>query len=607
MDIKHIQFTCRMYWANAKGLLNIAAEGIILLASIASLFVLVYQFGFQQTNETIHHLYLSRIYILLGFFIGITLRYIVRFNEIIQEKLLYLDIGIYFLLFAVLSAKIFFRDVIERSLPYLDFLSKPLFVYTLMLLLSVIHLSRQTFTLMQTRIKPSLLFLLSFIFVILIGAGLLMLPNATTRPIHFVDALFTATTSVCVTGLTTVDIATTFTHIGHVIIMILIQIGGIGVMTFTSFFALSFMGHSSFTSKLMLKDMLNEERTGGLFRVILNILFVTFFIEGIGAYFIYMDIRGTLPGATVQDDIFFAIFHAVSAFCNAGISTLSGNMCDPLVVHNYNLHVWISLLIIFGGLGFPIVFNYLKLLRHFIVNTFMVATRLQKRYIHTPRIINIHTYIVVISTLALIIGGMILYFIFETDNTLAGLPLKGKLADSLLGAVTPRTAGFTVADMGTLRPVTLMLTLILMVIGAAPMSTGGGLKVTTVFVAIVTALNVAREKEKVEVRKREISPATIRRAFATIVLYFIFASVAVWMLSYTEEGTPIFTLTFEVVSALSTVGSSLNFSPLLSMAGKLIIICTMLIGRIGVLTFMVSFIKEYKKRDYTYPQENILM
>ena len=600
MDIKHIQFTCRMYWANAKGLLNIAAEGIILLASIASLFVLVYQFGFQQTSETIHHLYLSRIYILLGFFIGITLRYIVRFNEIIQEKLLYLDIGIYFLLFAVLSAKVFFRDVIERSLPYLDFLSKPLFVYTLMLLLSVIHLSRQTFTLMQTRIKPSLLFLLSFIFVILIGAGLLMLPNATTRPIHFVDALFTATTSVCVTGLTTVDVATTFTHIGHVIIMILIQIGGIGVMTFTSFFALSFMGHSSFTSKLMLKDMLNEERTGGLFRVILNILFVTFFIEGIGAYFIYMDIRGTLPGATVQDDIFFAIFHAISAFCNAGISTLSGNMCDPLVVHNYNLHVWISLLIIFGGLGFPIVFNYLKLLRHFIVNTFMVATRLQKRYIHTPRIINIHTYIVVISTLALIIGGMILYFIFETDNTLAGLPLKGKLADSLLGAVTPRTAGFTVADMGTLRPVTLMLTLILMVIGAAPMSTGGGLKVTTVFVAIVTALNVAREKEKVEVRKREISPATI-------VLYFIFASVAVWMLSYTEEGTPIFTLTFEVVSALSTVGSSLNFSPLLSMAGKLIIICTMLIGRIGVLTFMVSFIKEYKKRDYTYPQENILM
>ncbi|MCD8267257.1 MAG: potassium transporter [Parabacteroides sp.] len=422
-------------------------------------------------------------------------------------------------------------------MPYLDFLSHPLFIYIMILVLSVIHLSRQTFTLMQTRIKPSLLFLLSFIIVILVGAGLLMLPNATTRPIHFVDALFTATTSVCVTGLTTVDVATTFTHIGQIIIMILIQIGGIGVMTFTSFFALSFMGHSSFTSKMVLKDMLNEERISGLFRVLLNILFVTFFIEGVGAYFIYMDIRGTLPGSTLHDDLFFAVFHAISAFCNAGISTLSGNMCDPLVAHNYNLHIWISLLIVFGGLGFPIVFNYLKLLRHFIVNTFMVATRLQKRYIHTPRIINIHTYIVVISTLILIGGGMFFYYLFEMNNTLAGLPLKGKLADVLLGAVTPRTAGFAVADMGALRPVTLMLTLILMVIGAAPMSTGGGLKVTTVFVAFLTAFNVAREKEKVEVRKREISLSTIRRAFATIVLYFLFASLAVWILSYTEEGT----------------------------------------------------------------------
>lgn len=607
MDIKHIQFTCRMYWTSMKGILNIFAEGLILLASIASLFVLIYQFGFQQTSETIHHLYLSRIYILLAFFIGITLRYIVRFGEIIQEKLLYLDISIYFLLFAVLSAKAFFREMIQQSLPYLYLLSKPLFVYTLMLLLSMIHLSRQTFTLMQTRIKPPLLFLLSFTFVILIGAGLLMLPNATTRPIHFVDALFTATTSVCVTGLTTVDVATTFTRIGHVIIMILIQIGGIGVMTFTSFFALSFMRHSSFTSKLVLKDMLNEDHIGGLFRVILNILFVTFFIEGIGAYFIYMDIRDVLPGATMQDNIFFAIFHAVSAFCNAGISTLSGNMCDPTVVHNYNLHIWISLLIILGGLGFPIVFNYLKLLKHFIINAFMMTIGQQKHYIHIPRIINIHTYIVVISTLVLIVGGMFFYFLFEMNNTLADLPLKGKLADSLLGAVTPRTAGFNVANMDALRPITLMLTLILMVIGAAPMSTGGGLKVTTVFVAIATALNVSREKEKVEIRKREISPTTIRRAFATIVFYSIFASLIVWILSYTEEGTPLFTLTFEVVSALSTVGLSQNFTPMLSMTGKLILICTMLIGRIGVLTFIVSFMREYKKRDYTYPQENILM
>ena len=433
-----------------------------------------------------------------------------------------------------------------------------------------------------------------------------MLPNATVHGIHFVDALFISTTSVCVTGLTTVDVATTFTHTGHIIIMFLIQIGGIGVMTFTSFFALSFMGHSSFTSKLVLKDMLNEDRVNGLFRVILNILFVTLFIEGVGAYLIYLDIKGGLPGGT-QEEVFYAVFHAVSAFCNAGISTLSGNMYDPLVAQKYNLHVWIALLIVFGGLGFPIVFNYLKLLRHLHVNTFKIVIGQQKHYIHTPRIININTYIVMISTLVLLAGGTFFYYLLEMDNTLAGLPFRGQLANAFLGAVTPRTAGFCVADMGTLTTGTLMLTLILMIIGAAPMSTGGGLKVTTVCVALLTAHNAARGKENVEIRKREISPETIRRAFATIVFYFCWLGAAVWILSITEKDVPVFTLIFEVVSALSTVGLSLNFSPLLSISGKLVIIFTMLVGRIGILAFFISFYKEYKKKNYTYPQENILM
>lgn len=607
MDIKHLQFSFRIYWASIKGLLNVIAEGLILMASLASLFLLVYQFGFKYSPHTAHMLELSRVYILLAFFAGITIRYIVKFKEIVQEKMLYLDIGIYFFLFAVLSGKVFFKEAIHQSLPYLGFLTKPVFVYFLLLLLSVIHLSRQTFTLLQSHIKPSMLFLLSFVFVILVGSGLLMLPNATVHGIHFIDALFISTTSVCVTGLTSVDVATTFTHTGHIIIMLLIQIGGIGVMTFTSFFALSFMGHSSFSSKLVLKDMLNEDRTNGLFKVILNILFVTLFIEGIGAYLIYLDIKGSIPGATMADDVFFAIFHAVSAFCNAGISTLSENMYAPLVVHKYKLHVWIGLLIIFGGLGFPIVFNYLKLLRHLIINGFKILIGRQKHYIHMPRIININTYIVVISTLILVIGGTILYYFSEMNNTLAGIPFREQLANAFLGAVTPRTAGFCVADMGTLATSTLMLMLILMIIGAAPMSTGGGLKVTTVCVALFTAHNMARGKENVEIRKRELSSATIRRAFAIIVLYFCWLGAAVTVLSITEKGASVFTLTFETVSALSTVGLSLNFSPMLSVAGKLIIISSMLVGRIGILTFFISFYKEYKKNNYTYPQENILM
>lgn len=606
MDIKQLQFSFRIYWASIKGLLNLMAEGIILIASIASLFVLIYQFGFNYSVYVTYMLDQVKEYTLLAFFTGITIRYITKFKEIIQEKMLYLDISIYFFLFAVLSGKVFFKEAIHQSLPYLNFLTEPSFVYLLLMLLSAIHLSRQTFTLLQSHIKPSLLFLLSFVFVILVGAGLLMLPNATVHSINFIDALFISTTSVCVTGLTTVDVATTFTQTGHIIIMFLIQIGGIGVMTFTSFFALSFMGHSSFSSKMILKDMLNQDQTSGLFRVILNILFVTLFIESVGAYLIYLDIRGALPGGT-REEVFYAVFHAISAFCNAGISTLSGNMYDPLIANKYDLHVWIALLIILGGLGFPIVFNYLKLLRHLIINSFKILIGRQKHYIHTPRIININTYIVVIMTLTLLVGGTFFYYILEMDHTLAELPLKGKLANAFLGAVTPRTAGFCVADMSTLTSGTLMLTLILMVIGAAPMSTGGGLKVTTVCVALLAAHNTARGKENVEIRRRELSSATIRRAFAIIVFYFCWLALSVWLLSVTEKDASLFTLTFEAVSALSTVGLSLNFSPLLSTAGKLIIICTMLIGRIGILTFFISFYKEYKKKNYTYPQENILM
>ncbi len=606
MNLKNIYFSWLIYWGKMKDLLNGIAEAIILLASLASFFVLIYQFGFAQTPDSIHILERSRPFILLAFFTGITLRYAVKSQEIILEKLLYLDISIYFLLFAVLSSQLFFKEAMARSLPYLSFLTEPLFVYLLLLSLSTIHLSRQAFTLMQARVKPPLLFLLSFVFVILVGTGLLSLPNATTHGISLVDALFTSTTSVCVTGLTTVNIATGFTRIGHIIIMVLIQIGGIGVMTFTSFFALSFMGKSSFTSKMMLKDMLNENKTGGLFRVILNILFVTSLIEGAGAYLIYMDIHDSLPGS-VGDKIFFSAFHAISAFCNAGISTLPDNLYDPMVAHTYDFHLWIALLVVFGGLGFPIVFNCLKLLHHSLMNGIKISLGRQKHYVHVPRIINIQTYIVVTTTLFLLLAGTILYLGFESDNSLRDLPWKGKLIESFFGSAIPRTAGFSIVDIDAMRPPTLIMTILFMAIGAAPMSTGGGLKVTTVFVALATAFNVARGKEKVEIRKREISQQTIRRAFATIILYLAWMAMATWALSCTESDPRLFALFFEICSALSTAGMSMDLTPSLTPVGKIIVICTMLVGRIGILAFVVGFCKEYTKKNYTYPQENILM
>lgn len=606
MKAKRILFLYRINLAMIQQVLLFIAEMLILLASLSAIFVLVYQFGFEQTAWQLKQFNTSHLYILLSFFIGITIRNVVKFKDIIEERMFYVDVSIYFMLFAVLLCQLFFKTAIEQSLPFLSFLQNTWIDYMLMLLLSIIHLSRLTFSLMQSRIRPTLLFSYSFLFVILVGTGLLMLPNATHHGIAFIDALFISTTSVCVTGLTSIDPANTFTPTGYIIIMLLIQIGGLGVMTFTSFFALSFMNKSSFNSQFMLKDVLNEDRISGLFRVLISIIFVTALIESAGAYLIYMEIKDTFPGGT-SHEIFYSVFHSISAFCNAGISTMSGNLGDPLVVHNYALHFWIAILIVLGGLGFPIVFNYMKLMHHLLSNAFFILIGKQKYYIHRPHIINVHTYIVVLSTLVLLLFGTIIFYLAENNNVLAGLPLSGKLTGAFFGAVTPRTAGFSIADMSSLSSTTLLLMLLLMAIGASPMSTGGGIKTTTVFVVLVTMWNSLRYKSTLDVFGRAIMPQNVRRAIAIILLYIIWTFIATILLSYSEKEAPPFTLIFEVVSALSTVGLSLNFTPHLTTFGKVIIILTMFIGRIGVLTFFSGFLKVTQRRNYSYPQENILM
>ncbi|MFY1612101.1 TrkH family potassium uptake protein [Macellibacteroides fermentans] len=606
MDIRRYLFLYKMHASRLRNVFNTVAEISISLASLGSLFILLYQFGYSLSPQTTLRLSEYHNHLLLLFFVGISLRYIVQFDKIIRERMLFTDLTIYFLLIGSIFSKIFFTKVMADSLPYLDFFSNRWFTYGLLAVLTIIHSSRQVFTVIQHRIRPSLLFIFSFAFVILTGTGLLMLPNATIHGIHFVDALFTATTSVCVTGLTTVDVATQFTAAGHIIILLLIQVGGIGVMTFTSFFALSFMGETSINSQLILKDMLSEERLGGLFKVVINILFVTLFIEAIGAYLIFQSVSGTLPGGT-SEELFYAVFHSVSGFCNAGISTLSGNLNDPLVQTNYWLRIIISGLIIFGGLGFPILFNYIKLLRHVVINSFNIVIGKQKHYIHTPHIINAHSYIVITSTIVLILVGSLSYLFFEYNNTLAGLPTEGKLATALLGGVTPRTAGFNPTNIGMLSPTTLVIMLILMFIGAGPMSTGGGIKVTAMFVALAATFNIMRNKRDVEVRGRRITTYTIRRSLAVIVVYLTWLMLATIVLSWTEKGIPLFSLVFELVSALSTVGLSINLSPLLSETGKMVVIVSMFIGRIGVLTFFTSLMKEYKEQVYAYPKEHILM
>jgi Trk-type K+ transport system membrane component len=606
MNLNYYIFSYRLLWKKIEKLLYAGSEGIILLSSVASLFLIVYLFGFEDVNLKTNIINSTRNYLLVSFFIGSTIRFALRFKDIVLERMIYIDIVIYLLLAAVMAAQITFKQEFADNLPYLSFFSSRTLAYVLLLSLSIINLSRQVFSILQANISPTLLFVLSFIMVIVIGTGLLMLPNATNVPIRFIDALFTATSAVCVTGLSTVDMIQTFSSEGMFVILILIQVGGIGVMTFTSFFALSFMGSSSFNSQMILKDMFNEDRVNGLFMMIVNILLVTFIVEIAGAYFIYQSIAGTFPEG-VKEEVYFAIFHSISAFCNAGFSTLEGGLSNPIVSLNGSLHLIMALVIIIGGLGFPIVFNYMKLLKHYVVNGFKMLFLGQKGFIHTARIININTYIVMVVTISLIAGGTVLYFITEYNNTLKDLPLGMKIIESFFGAVTPRTAGFGIYSVSELATPTFVMTMILMGIGGAPMSTAGGIKVTTIKVAMQSAWDTILNKPKVIIRNREIPDSTIRKAYATIIMFATWVMLASYLLTLTDGKAHIFTYMFEVFSALSTVGWTMDYTPLLSPIGKVIIMLTMFVGRIGVITFFMSFIRQRKPKRFSYPQENILM
>ncbi|MEG1499252.1 MAG: potassium transporter TrkG [Bacteroidales bacterium] len=616
MDFTHWNFLYKLYWKKIQKALTKASSIVLFISSVLTLLFIVYQFGFTLTQSRENLIFTSRIYLLAGFFIGISLHYISHFQEVIREKMFAIDLLLYLCIPIIFILRWYFCGYADRIFtdasdlgnpPYLwqRFFLNRYFIYSLLTFFSIIHLSRFIFSFIHRNVKPALLFIGSFLLLILAGSGLLMLPNATYNGISLIDALFMATTSVCVTGLTVVDVGSAFTPMGQIILLLLIQIGGIGVITFTSFFALSFMSNTSFESQLILKDMLNEKKLGNLFRILIHIIFVSFLFETIGAYLIWNSVSGTLGSA--KEELFFSIFHSISAYCNAGISNLDNNLGNSAVIGNYQLHLWIGVLIILGGIGFPILFNYIHLFRHTTVNLFKTLIGKQKHYFHIPHIINLHTYLAVSTTLILVGVGTLLFFLIEYNHTLSNLPIEGRIIESFFYAVTPRTAGFSTYSLSLFSSPALLLTVLLMFIGASPMSTGGGIKTTTVAVAFLTTWGIIKNKDHIEVKHRHLSRATIRQAFAIIILFIGWTVFATFLLSLTETHCSIFQLFFETVSATATAGLSMGITPSLSTYGKTILILSMFIGRIGVLTFFTGITIAHQNRRYNYPKETLLL
>lgn len=586
-----------------KLLLRVVSAMILVVSIVAPLGV-IYMFGFPQDAKTVEYINTGYKSMLMIVWLALTVRLIIDERQI-QKKPNWPLTAVYVALSIVAIFNIALRYNWLSPDKFLGTISAPGVVIVSLLVVSAVELSKAVSTLMSRKINPSSILAGSFLIIILIGSLLLMLPNCTHHKIEYIDALFTSASAVCVTGLTVLGTHDTFTLTGQIIILLLIQIGGLGIMTITSFFSLFFMGQTSLRSQLQLSDMLSGEMMGGLGRTLLKIIFVTLAIEGIGAVMLYMVV--TAGGVFVHEgqSIFFGIFHSISAFCNAGFSTLEGNLYNPAVRHLWGIPTIISWLVIFGGLGFPIFSNILSIAAHSIGNAMRrVAHRAP---IRRPRLWSLNSYIVLRTTAILLLGAWAFILVVEWNHSLAEFSFMGKLSQGFLAAVTPRTAGFNGVNMQSMLPATLILTTLLMWIGGAPQSTAGGIKVTTLYLAIKNISATIRGNAAIEVDNREIPVGSLRRAFAVIALSIGTLSVSIILLSIFEPTISVGNLIFEAVSAISTVGLGLGITPELSAPSKIVIITLMYVGRVGLIGIVAAMVKRDDIHPYTLPQEDILI
>jgi potassium uptake TrkH family protein len=448
--------------------------------------------------------------------------------------------------------------------------------------------------------NPAILFVGSFAIIALAGTFLLMLPSATTAGISFTDALFTATSATAVTGLIVVDTAKDFTPFGQTVIMILFQIGGLGMLTFTSFFAYFFKSGASFKESLYMKDILGHDKLNSVMKTVMQIVVFSLILEGIGAFFIYHSLAHI---DSFRGRGFFAIFHAISAYCNAGFSLASNGLYDNGLRFNYYMQWVIMGLIVFGGLGYHIAYNVIQYFKKLAINIFRKDDR-----VFISRVINLNTKIVLYTTIILIAAGTIFFLFSEQQtNLLQHKTAFGKFTTAMFSSVTSRTAGFNTVDMTDFTIPGILFMIFLMWIGASPASTGGGIKTTTFALATLNIFAIARDKKYIEIGTRRIAVEAVHRAFAIISISLASIGTGILLLLIFNPEFSLIQIAFEVFSAFSTVGLSMGITSQLSEYSKYVIIFLMFFGRIGLLNLMIGLLKSVGKTDYVYPEENILI
>lgn len=427
---------------------------------------------------------------------------------------------------------------------------------------------------------------LGFIAVIIIGSVILSLPisSRSGESTNFLDAIFTSTSAVCVTGLITLNTSTHWSTFGQTVIMTLIEIGGLGFMSFAVLISLILGKKITLRERLIMQEAMNTYSIQGLVKMVKYVLIFTVSVQFFGALLLSTQF---VPEYGISRGLFYSVFHSISAFCNAGFDLFG----TSLVTYSSNnvVILVISALIIIGGLGFTVLLE---------LYDFKGIKKL-----------SIHAKLVIITTLILIFGGTILMLLFEFNNaeSIGNMSINDKLLNSFFASVTPRTAGFNSVDTSGMTLASKILTIILMLIGGSPGSTAGGLKTVTCGILVLTIISVIKGREDTEVFGRRFTKEIVYKAF-TIVFIGISLVIGVTMiLSYTETGANFVDLLYESSSALGTVGLTLGLTPNLTPIGKILIMIMMYLGRVGPLTVMLALTRKRKKSGYKYPEGKILI
>jgi trk system potassium uptake protein len=462
------------------------------------------------------------------------------------------------------------------------------------------HSRRFAGVISEIRRRPIQLLAISFLLMIVLGAVMLTLPAATAsgRGAPLVDALFTSTSAVCVTGLIVRDTQFYWSRFGQWIILVLIQFGGLGIMTFSASIVALIGGRLGVYGRRAMSEVVEDSRDLDIAHSLRYILLFTFLAETLGFAVLFLHWVG--GAARPLDAVYNALFHSVSAFCNAGFSVFSKNLTaytDDIVVN-----LTIITLVLLGGLGFSVV--------HEVFNRRNLRILYDRLLRHTesepmPRL-SVHAFLVLRTSGLLLLAGVVLFFFFEYDNALGRFPVGTKLLASLFQSVTPRTAGFNTVPFDSLQPITLFVMIILMFIGASPGGTGGGIKTSTIAVLFLTLRNLITGGPEVEVRGRSLSRDTIRRAVGITIGAAMVLSLVFGVLLVTEQ-LPFRNLLFEAVSAFGTVGLSTGVTPLLSIPGKLSIILLMYVGRLGPLTLALTMRARLSRLPIHYPQARVIV